>query len=57
MQLNGDMDFEGNITISEYNPSNGINSGYMEGYLNEAGDFSGTFTNSRGNSYSFHLHL
>lgn len=57
LQLNGDMDFEGNITISEYNPSNGINSGYMEGYLNEAGDFSGTFTNSRGNSYSFHLHL
>ncbi len=57
LQLEGDLDFEGNISLTEFNTSKGIESGYLEGYLNEAGDFSGTFTNSKGNSYSFHLHL
>ena len=57
LQLEGDMDFDGHIYMTEYNVSKGIESGYLDGYLNEDGDFSGTFTNSKGNSYSFSLHL
>ena len=57
LQLEGSLDFDGNISITEFNTAKGIESGHLEGYLNEAGDFSGTFTNSKGNSYSFHLHL
>lgn len=57
LQMNGSMSPSGHISLSEYNTSNDIVSGYMEGQLTRQGNFSGSFSNSKGNSYRFNLKM
>ena len=43
------------LYLTEYNTSNGVESGYLEGRLSNEGGLSGSFINSRGNTYRVSL--
>ena len=57
LQLNGSMDDSGRLYLSEYNIKNGVESGYLEGRLTNDGRLTGSFINSRGNTYRVNLRV
>ena len=58
LQLNGSIDpSNGSLYLTEYNTSNGVESGYLEGRLSNEGGLSGSFINSRGNTYRVSLRV
>ncbi len=57
LQLNGSVDANGNLYLSEFNTNNGYESGFLEGRMSRSGNLTGHFTNYRGNTYRVNLHL
>ena len=55
LQLDGFIDGNGNITLDEYNSSNGVYSGALSGRMKPSGVFTGHFTNYNGNTYKVYL--
>lgn len=55
LQLEGTMEGGGRIYLSEYNTDKGIISGYLEGRMTSSGALTGSFTNSKGNTYKVSL--
>ena len=55
LQLDGFIDGNGNITLDEYNSSNGVYSGALSGRMKPSGVFTGQFTNYNGNTYRVYL--
>ena len=55
LQLDGFIDGNGNITLDEYNSSNGVYSGALSGRMKPSGVFTGQFTNYNGNTYKVYL--
>ncbi len=55
LQLSGYIDGNGNVSLEEFNIENGEYSGYLNGRMSSSGTLTGSFTNSRGNTYRVHL--
>ena len=56
LQLSGNLDGN-NVYLDEYNSDEGIFSGHLSGRISSNGTLTGSFTNSRGNTYRVNLKL
>lgn len=55
LELDGYMESNGRIYLTEYNSDRDIESGYLEGRMTSTGALTGKFTNIKGNTYKVNL--